>query len=231
MLTDASAGVNLLRRPRRCGTRASAVDLEGVTGDGEAVVGGDPREPVLAVEEDVDGGTADLADEVVLVIPGRAGPEALLLPRRHHVGLPRGVPRGGASSCHRFILLAADMRPILSKIITLQSVYMYGLMDGVHTEDGLDRAAELFKVLGNESRLWLVRLLGNEQLNVGALTELTGMSQPLVSQHLKTLRQAGLVRAIRQGKAVTYVLADEHVTHIVADALVHVQELPRHPGA
>lgn len=94
----------------------------------------------------------------------------------------------------------------------------------VHKEDGLERAAEIFKVLGNESRLWLVRLLGDAPRSVGELTEATGMSQPLVSQHLKTLRQTGLVRATRHGRAVTYVLADEHVSHVVEDALVHAQE-------
>ncbi len=98
-------------------------------------------------------------------------------------------------------------------------------------EDGLDRAAELFKVLGNESRLWLVRLLGIEPMTVGALTEATGMSQPLVSQHLRTLRQAGLVSAVRRGKAMTYVLADRHVSHIASDALVHVQEQAPDLGA
>lgn len=104
-------------------------------------------------------------------------------------------------------------------------------MSPVHKKDGLDRAAELFKVLGNESRLWLVRLLGSQPVTVGGLTEITGMSQPLVSQHLKTLRQAGLVSAVRHGKAVTYVLADGHVTHVVADALVHVLEPAPDPGA
>lgn len=91
-------------------------------------------------------------------------------------------------------------------------------------ENGLGRAAELFKVLGNESRLWLVRLLGGESMTVSALTDATGMSQPLVSQHLRSLRQAGLVIAERRGKEMTYALADEHVAHVVADALVHVQE-------
>ncbi|WP_210604707.1 ArsR/SmtB family transcription factor [Brevibacterium oceani] len=91
-------------------------------------------------------------------------------------------------------------------------------------ESGLSRAAELFKVLGNESRLWLVRLLGGEPMTVSTLTEATGMSQPLVSQHLRSLRQAGLVTADRRGKEMTYSLADEHVAHVVADALVHVQE-------
>lgn len=91
-------------------------------------------------------------------------------------------------------------------------------------ENGLGLAAELFKVLGNESRLWLVRLLGGEPMTVSALTEATGMSQPLVSQHLRSLRQAGLVTAERRGKEMSYALADEHVTHVVTDALVHVQE-------
>lgn len=101
----------------------------------------------------------------------------------------------------------------------------------VHKEEGLAQAAELFKVLGHESRLWLVRLLESHPMTVGELTEATAMSQPLVSQHLKTLRQAGLVTTDRQGKAVTYSLADEHVTHVVADALVHVNEPNDEPAS
>lgn len=91
-------------------------------------------------------------------------------------------------------------------------------------EPGLAEAAQLFKVLGNESRLGLLRLIDAEPRTVGALTEVTGMSQPLVSQHLRTLRLAGLVTASKAGKEVTYRLADLHVAHVVADALVHVQE-------
>lgn len=91
-------------------------------------------------------------------------------------------------------------------------------------EPGLVEAAQLFKVLGNESRLGLLRLIGAEPRTVGALTEATGMSQPLVSQHLRTLRQAGLVAANRTGKEITYRLVDLHVAHVVADALAHVRE-------
>lgn len=94
----------------------------------------------------------------------------------------------------------------------------------MNREPGLADAAQLFKVLGNESRLWLLRLLEQEPSTVTALTEASGMTQPLVSQHLRTLRQTGLVAATRSGKEVTYRLADEHVTHIVADALIHVLE-------
>lgn len=92
------------------------------------------------------------------------------------------------------------------------------------SEAGLASAAQLFKVLGSESRLWLLRLLDDAPRTVGALTEATGMSQPLISQHLRTLRQAGLVSAERSGKEVTYRVADHHVSHVVSDALAHVHE-------
>lgn len=93
------------------------------------------------------------------------------------------------------------------------------------SEPGLASAAQLFKVLGSESRLWLLRLLGVQPRSVTALAEATGMTQPLVSQHLRTLRQAGLVTATRNGKELIYQVADEHVSHVVGDALAHVQEV------
>ncbi|HMR48085.1 MAG TPA: metalloregulator ArsR/SmtB family transcription factor [Arachnia sp.] len=89
---------------------------------------------------------------------------------------------------------------------------------------GLVEAAQLFKVLGHESRLLLLRLIGEESRTVGALAEATNMSQPLVSQHLRTLRGAGLVAAQRRGKEVIYEIADLHVSHVVSDALEHVRE-------
>jgi DNA-binding transcriptional ArsR family regulator len=92
------------------------------------------------------------------------------------------------------------------------------------SDAALATAAQLFKVLGNESRLRLVRLLAEQPRTVGALSELTGMSQPLVSQHLRTLRQSELVAATRHGKEVTYAVTDEHVTHVIEDAFVHVHE-------
>ena len=97
-------------------------------------------------------------------------------------------------------------------------------MDAVETIAGLDDAAELFKVLGSESRLALVWLLSREPLTVGSLADRAGLSQPLVSQHLRTLRQAGLVTSEREGKEIRYALADQHVAHVVLDAIAHVTE-------
>lgn len=99
------------------------------------------------------------------------------------------------------------------------------------TERGIAEAAELFKVLGNASRLRLLCTLSGDPQTVGALATTTDMSQPLVSQHLRTLRQAGLVDAQRAGKEVTYRIADDHVTHVIADALAHVREPVAQPRA
>lgn len=94
------------------------------------------------------------------------------------------------------------------------------------TEPGLIEAAQLFRVLGSESRLRILLLLSSGSRTVGALADATEMSQPLVSQHLRTLRQAGLVTALRSGKEITYRLADQHVSHVISDALTHAQEPP-----
>ncbi|WP_156761942.1 ArsR/SmtB family transcription factor [Microbacterium karelineae] len=94
----------------------------------------------------------------------------------------------------------------------------------MNAEPRLAAAAQLFKTLGSEPRLALLHTIEREPRSVSALAEATGMSQPLVSQHLRTLRLAGLVTPVRAGKLVTYELADQHVSHVIADALEHVQE-------
>jgi DNA-binding transcriptional ArsR family regulator len=59
---------------------------------------------------------------------------------------------------------------------------------------------------------------------VSALVDRSGMSQPLVSQHLRTLRQAGIVTVSRSGREAVYQLADHHIAHVVDDAITHVLE-------
>lgn len=90
----------------------------------------------------------------------------------------------------------------------------------------LTAAAELFKALGSPVRLAIVRLLTTQPATVTELVRELGVSQPLVSQHLKLLRQLKLVTATRQGQHQTYRLADEHVSHIVGDAIEHTKEQP-----
>ena len=59
---------------------------------------------------------------------------------------------------------------------------------------------------------------------MGHLAEESDLSQPLVSQHLRNLRAAGLVSVRRSGREAHYEVADEHVSHIVDDAVRHALE-------
>lgn len=85
-------------------------------------------------------------------------------------------------------------------------------------------AAELFKVLSTPLRVGIVVELARAERRVQELVDLLGASQPLVSQHLRLLRAARLVRGVRRGREVVYALTDEHVVHIVLDAVKHARE-------
>jgi DNA-binding transcriptional ArsR family regulator len=64
---------------------------------------------------------------------------------------------------------------------------------------------DLFKALADPTRRALLeRLLREGELNVRALTERAGVSQPAVSKHLGVLKQAGLVLERPQGRVVHY---------------------------
>ncbi|MBF4595755.1 helix-turn-helix transcriptional regulator [Curtobacterium flaccumfaciens] len=90
--------------------------------------------------------------------------------------------------------------------------------------EDLESAAELFKVLASTSRLHLLCTIADGALTVSGLVKATGLSQPLASQHLRTLRAAGLVEVTRRGREAEYSLADAHVAHIVTDAVTHTHE-------
>ena len=85
-------------------------------------------------------------------------------------------------------------------------------------------AAELLKALANPLRLQIVLALRDGPRCVHELVDELGASQPLVSQHLRVLRGARLLRSERRGREVAYSLEDDHVLHIAADALAHADE-------
>jgi DNA-binding transcriptional ArsR family regulator len=91
----------------------------------------------------------------------------------------------------------------------------------------LKAAAELLRTLGSPIRLAILSELTDTELCVHEIVDQlfdggSAVSQPLVSQHLRVLRQRGLVRTRRRGREVAYTLADSHISHIIADAVSHV---------
>jgi len=83
--------------------------------------------------------------------------------------------------------------------------------------------AELFRALGDPTRLRLIACLVEKERSVGDLAEALGMSLSAVSHQLGILRRMRIVRGRREGQHVYYTLDDEHVSEIFTDALRHVE--------
>jgi len=94
----------------------------------------------------------------------------------------------------------------------------------VADEQTLIRTAEVFKALSTPSRLRILCALSDAPSSVTTLVEATSLSQPLVSQHLKTLRGNNLVTVTRTGREALYALADDHVAHVIRDTIAHTRE-------
>lgn len=88
----------------------------------------------------------------------------------------------------------------------------------------LDAAGELLRALAAPVRIAIVLQLRESQRCVHELVDALGVPQPLVSQHLKILKAAGVVAGERSGREVLYRLADHHLAHIVIDAVAHAGE-------
>lgn len=93
--------------------------------------------------------------------------------------------------------------------------------------DILDAAGELLRALAAPVRIAIVLQLRESHRCVHELVDALGVPQPLVSQHLKILKAAGVVTGERSGREVLYRLADHHLAHIVVDAVAHAGEEPR----
>jgi DNA-binding transcriptional ArsR family regulator len=98
---------------------------------------------------------------------------------------------------------------------------------GASAPETLEGAAELLKALASRARLAIVEQLSHADQCVHELVENTGLNQPLVSQHLRVLRSAGVVTGSRRGREIAYSLTDEHLAHIARDAIRHSQEIHR----
>ena len=97
-------------------------------------------------------------------------------------------------------------------------------------QEALDRAAGLFRALGDPPRLRLLALLAQGEACVTELAADQDEGLSTVSQRLRVLRAENAVSRRRDGKHILYRLADQHVADLVFNALAHASEQP-HPAA
>jgi ArsR family transcriptional regulator, lead/cadmium/zinc/bismuth-responsive transcriptional repressor len=94
----------------------------------------------------------------------------------------------------------------------------------VLSDDHATALADLFRLLGDPTRLRIVVACLRTPLAVSDIADRLGLSVSLVSHHLRLLKGARLVRADRQGKQVYYGADDAHVRRMVEDMVTHVAE-------
>ncbi len=85
--------------------------------------------------------------------------------------------------------------------------------------------ADLFAVLADPTRAQVVHLLLEQDLCSCDLAAILGMSAPRISQHLRVLRAAHIVKTRREGKFVIYSLDDAHVQMLFQLGLAHTGEI------
>ena len=91
-------------------------------------------------------------------------------------------------------------------------------------EETLYDLADLFKVLGDSTRVKILCVLFEAEMCVCDIAALLGMTQSAISHQLRVLKQARLVKYKKNGKVVYYSLDDEHVKSIFDQGLIHISE-------
>ncbi len=96
------------------------------------------------------------------------------------------------------------------------------LPTGKRGEKYIQPIADIFKVLGDPTRIKILSLLAQSELCVTCIAEALNMTHSAISHQLRLLRNANLVKFTKDGKEVIYSLDDTHVLILLEQALDHV---------
>ncbi|MEC0229802.1 ArsR/SmtB family transcription factor [Paenibacillus alba] len=92
------------------------------------------------------------------------------------------------------------------------------LIDGLASEE----MAQLFKALGDPTRIKMIYALSQKELCVHDLSYVLDMGQSAVSHQLRYLRNLRIVKRRKVGKTVYYSLEDEHVEQVFLQTYKHI---------
>jgi ArsR family transcriptional regulator, lead/cadmium/zinc/bismuth-responsive transcriptional repressor len=90
--------------------------------------------------------------------------------------------------------------------------------------DTVGALADIFKVLGDPTRVRILDVLSRGELCVCHLAGLLGLTESAVSHQLRLLRNTRVVRSRREGRLIYYALDDKHVLTLFRQGLRHVEE-------
>ena len=84
------------------------------------------------------------------------------------------------------------------------------------------KLANVFKILGDSTRIKLLALLTTKEMRVSDIAESLDMGQSAISHQLRVLRDARLVKYRKEGKEAWYSIDDDHVVKLMRQGLDHV---------
>lgn len=90
-------------------------------------------------------------------------------------------------------------------------------------EDHIVDISEIFKLLGDPTRMRIVAALRIKELCVGDISALMEISMSGVSHQLRLLKKSRIVKTRREGKMMYYSLDDEHIEQLIDIALNHIR--------
>jgi DNA-binding transcriptional ArsR family regulator len=90
------------------------------------------------------------------------------------------------------------------------------MLNVTNVAEGIRLQAKLFRGFGDPARLNILQVLRNGPMTVTEIVTATCMSQSNTSNHLRCLRECGLVTAEQQGKFAMYRLSDDRVGDLLA---------------
>lgn len=88
----------------------------------------------------------------------------------------------------------------------------------------IEQMAVLFKMFADSTRLKIMHVLLNKELNVCEIAYLLNMTHSAISHQLATLKMTNLVKSRKSGKEVYYSLADNHVCILISSMKEHILE-------
>jgi DNA-binding transcriptional ArsR family regulator len=79
----------------------------------------------------------------------------------------------------------------------------------------MDKLKNTFQTLADTSRLRIIHAIGDHEKSVGEIVKTTGLSQPLVSHHLRVLKENFILSTSRKGPFIYYFARDLEILYAI----------------
>lgn len=90
-----------------------------------------------------------------------------------------------------------------------------------HSDQSIVAIADILKLLGDKTRLTMVKIMSENECCVCEFVDLFEMSQPAISQHLRKMKAKGLIKETRKGQWVFYSLNPNHPNYSFVQTVIH----------